>query len=246
MYLMKVHKGFSVSIFLLAITVVSSVVNAKELDPVNLVKEMGKEIAGFNSFILQGDTYVDARLDAGQIIEQSAQVTMRVARPGLIRITNKSLETTKEIYLEDHQITIYDSSTGFYGQKEIPSEIKDPLKYSVDRLGIDVPLLDILDRDLTLELLEQATEVQYLGESLVRGNTYHQIGFRLPEIDLQLWIRSEGRPLPGKFVISAKWEGGSPRTVSFINWEVNPTISPESLKFDAPKNAIRIEIQTND
>jgi hypothetical protein len=246
MYLLKVFEKrliFSI-LFVSILSTVSSGVIAKEPDPVKLIKEMSKEISRLDSFILQSETYMDARLDAGQLIENSMQVTMRVVRPGSFRISNKNLETTKEIYFEDHLMTIFDSSTGFYGQKEIPSEEKNPLIYAVENLGIDAPLLDILDANLTKELLKQADEVQYFGESLIRGSTYHQIGLRLAEVDMQLWIGTE-TPLPGKLVISAKWEGGAPRTVSFIDWQINPAISKADLKFDAPKGAIKIEIQTN-
>ncbi len=231
--------------FITTFSLASSAMNAKELDPTQLIEQMSKEIAGLQSFILQGHTSVDARLEAGQIIEHSSQIMMRVVRPGSIHITNKSLETTKEIYFEDHLITIYDSSTGFYGQKQFPSEVESPLIYAIDNLGIDVPLIDFLDQDLTRRLVEDASEVQYLGESLMRDRTYHHIGIRMREVDIQLWIEAKGPPLPGKLVISAKWEGGAPRTVSFMDWRLNPKISAQDLKFEVPEGAVKIEIQSD-
>ncbi len=230
---------------IIAFSLASSAMNAKELDPTQIINQMSKEIAGLQSFILRGYTSVDARLEAGQIIEHSSQITMRVVRPGSIHISDESFETTKEIYFEDHLVTIYDSSTGFYGQKQLPPEVKTPFIYAVDNLGIDAPLIDLLHQDLTRELVEDASEVQYLGESLMRGRTYHHIGLRMPEIDMQLWIQSKGPPLPGKLVISAKWEGGAPRTVSFIEWQLNPKLSAEDFKFEAPEGAVKIKIQSD-
>ena len=237
--LRSVGRVFSI----ITLSLASSNLNAKDPDPTQLIEQMSKEIAGLQSFMLQADTSVDARLEAGQLIEHSSQITMRVVRPGSIHITDKSLETTKEIYFEGHLVTIYDSSTGFYGQKQLPPEVQAPLIHAVSNLGIDAPLIDLLHQDLTRQLVTDASEVQYLGESLMRGRSYHHIGIRMPEVDLQLWIESEGPPLPGKFVINAKWEAGAPRTVSFIDWQLNPKFSAEDLKFEAPEGAVKIEIR---
>ena len=59
--------------------------------------------------------------------------------------------------------------------------------------------------------------------------------------DVQIWIASEGRPLPGKLVISSKWEGGSPRFVAFFKWDTDPAFEPDLFTFDPPDGAVRIE-----
>jgi hypothetical protein len=58
---------------------------------------------------------------------------------------------------------------------------------------------------------------------------------------MQIWIASEGRPLPGKLVISSKWEGGSPRFVAFFKWDTDPAFEPDLFTFDPPDGAVRIE-----
>jgi hypothetical protein len=71
--------------------------------------------------------------------------------------------------------------------------------------------------------------------------TYHHIGIRMAEVDLQIWVAAEGPPLPGKMTISSKWEGGSPRSVFFYSWNTNPDFGRESFSFEPPDGATKIE-----
>ena len=214
---------------------------AQEFDARTLLEQMSAEIAGLDSFIVQGDGYSDARLTSGQIIEHASQVTLRLRRPGSIRITNRSSGYTKEIFFHDGLLTVYSTDGNFYAQTEIPKDVDSMLDFAVNEVGIEAPLLDFVSRDVSGHLLEDADDVRYLGTSLIRDETFHHIGMRLPEVDVQIWIASEGQPLPGKISISSKWEGGSPRFVGFLSWNTDPDIPVDSLKFDPPSGAIEID-----
>jgi hypothetical protein len=184
---------------------------------------------------------VDARLDAGQIIEHSMDATMRVSRPGAMRITNRDSEATKEIYFSEGVLTVYSQSNNFYAQTELPSGIDAAANFAVNELGIDAPMLDFVFNDVGSHLLEDAQSVEYLGLSRFRDRVYHHIGIRTTENDFQIWIAAEGPPLPGKMAISEKWDGGAPRSVFFFSWDTEPDFAQKSLRFEPPANAVRIE-----
>ena len=105
-------------------------------------------------------------------------------------------------------------------------------------LSISTALLTDQSAD---DFLQDADEVRYLGTSLIRDEIFHHIGIRSQDVDVQIWIASEGRPLPGKLVISSKWEGGSPRFVGFFQWDAAPTFSRDLFKFEPPDDAVEIE-----
>ena len=212
-----------------------------EQDAIALLQQMGAEIEQLDAFILTGDGYTDARLSAGQIIENASEITMRVRRPGSMRLTNRTAEGAVEIYFSDGQLSIYSEKENFYAQTEIPEGIEAAVGFVITELGLDAPLLDFLSGDSVIAMLDNADEVLHLGSSLVRGVIYEHIAIRTPETDVQIWIAAEGPPLPGKMSISSKWEGGSPRFVVFINWETAPSIAAETLVFVPPSGAIKIE-----
>ena len=215
---------------------------AQDDQATKILREMSEEIAGLDQFIIAGDGYTDDRLDAGQIIEHSMDVTMRMNRPGdAMRITNRDAESTKEIYFGNSVLTVYSQTENFYAQRDLPEGVDAAARFAIDKLGIDAPMLDFVFNDVASHLLEDAESVDYFGLSLFRGKTYHHIGIREPEIDLQIWIAAEGPPLPGKLAISAKWEGGTPRSVFFFDWDTKPDFGRSSFKFEPPAGSVRIE-----
>ena len=179
------------------ITIDSGSIYAQEHDPGAILKQMSEAIAKLDKFIVTGDGYVDARLDAGQVIEHSMDVTMRVNRPNAIRITNRDAESTKEIYFGDGVLTLYTKKQNFYAQTEISAGADAAARFVVNELGIDAPMLDFVYNDVAAHLLEDAETVEYLGLSLFRDKTYHQIGIRTAELDLQLWVAAEGCAVTG-------------------------------------------------
>lgn len=231
--------AFAVLVLLGSLPVVAT---AEELDPRELIDRMSSAIAGLDSYRVDGDHYQDARLPAGLIIEHPSEVTVRVRRPGAIRLTNRTSEDTKEIFFSDTSFTVFSQSKGYYAQTEIEPGIESALDYAIDELGIDAPFLDFLVSDIATNLLADAEAVDYLGKALIRGTAHHQLVIRYPEVDVQVWIASEGLPLPGKMSISSKWEGGAPRSVTFMVWNLDPDIPEGALVFTPPEGAIQIPI----
>jgi hypothetical protein len=214
---------------------------AQDDQATELLQQMSAEIASLDRFIINSDGYTDDRLDAGQIIEHSMDVTMRMNRRDVaMRITNRDAQSTKEMYFGSGVFTVYSQTENFYAQRDLPGGVDAAAKFAIDELGIDAPLLDFVFSDVANNLLEDAESVDYFGLSLFRGNTYHHIGIRDSEIDVQLWIAAEGPPLPGKMAISSKWEGGSPRSVFFFSWDTKPEFGVESFSFEPPAGAVKI------
>ena len=215
---------------------------AEEIDAKSLLQQMSAEIAGLDSFIVQGDAYADARLEAGQIIEHSSQVTLKLHRdPGAIRITNRDAENTREIVFNDGNLSVFSARDNFYAQREIPRGLESMLDFAINEAHIDSPMLDLIAADVAGHLLKGTDELSYLGTSLIRGEIYHHIGIRDQEVDVQIWVATEGKPLPGKLAISSKWEGGAPRYVGFFNWDTAPEFGSDEFRFDPPDGAVEVD-----
>ena len=223
------------------VSLFTGMASAEDPDASALIKKMSAEISGLNTFILHGELYSDARLEAGQIIEHASTATLRVRRPNVMRLTIRTRESVKELHFAEGELTFYNDLNNFYAQTKAPGDIAATADFAVNKVGIDTPMLDFLSDSLAARLQENAQEVQYLGQSLMRGQHYHHIAIRLPEIDVQIWVASKGKPLPGKMVISSKWEGGAPRTVMFFDWDTAPQFRSGSLEFVPPEGASEIE-----
>lgn len=216
-------------------------VYAQDDQAIGILNAMGTEIASLDQFIVTGEGYVDVGLGAGQIVEHSMDVTLRMNRPSEMRITNQDSESVKEIYFEGGVLTVYSEATNFYAQAEISGDVDAAARFAVNDLGIDAPLLDFVFNDASKHLLEDAESVEYLGLSRFRDMIYHHIAVRASEYDFQLWVAAEGPPLPGKLAISMKWQAGSPRSVFFFSWNTNPDLDPKAFSAEPPATSTKIE-----
>jgi len=243
MFGMKICKSnFLALTAAIAMGVFTTSASAQEVDAKVLLERMSAEIAGLDNFIVHGDAYADARLNGGQIIEHASQVTLRLRRePASIRITNRNSEDTKEIFFDAGLLSVYNTNNNFYARTKIPQDVDSMLDFAVNEVGIDAPLLDFVSANIADDLLQDAEDVQYLGTSLIRDEIFHHIGIRTADVDMQIRVASEGRPLPGKLVISSKWEGGSPRFVAFFKWDTSPDFQRGLFKFDPPDDAVEID-----
>ena len=169
-------------------------------------------------------------------------MTLRLRRePGAVRVTNRSAEGTKEVFFDDGRLTVYTSDRNFYARTEIPKGVDSMLEFAVEQVEVEVPLLDFVSANIADHMLADADEVRYLEKSLIRDRIYHHIGIRSSEVDIQLWVAAEGRLLPGKLVITSKWEGGAPRFVAFFEWDTAPKFTNDLFEFKPPEGAIEIE-----
>ena len=241
---MSKHHSFireSITAVLLSLLLCTQVLAAGEDEARAILTRMSAEIAALEQFVITGDGYVDARLGAGQIIEHSNDVVLRISKPDTLRITNRSADSVGEIFFGGGVLSVYNETDNFYAQTPLPEGIDAAVEFAINEIGIEAPVLELISSDVGSFLLEDADSVDYFGLSLFRGGRYHHIGIRSAELDLQLWVSADGAPLPGKMAISSKWEAGAPRSVFFFSWDIEPEIKLENLKFKRPPGAIRIE-----
>ena len=214
---------------------------AEDPDPVTLLKDMSSSIAATSQFVIHGSTYADRRLDEGQMIEHGSKVTVHLQRPGSLRLTREDTVEVKEIIVNDGVLTVSMQPRNFYTEADVPEGLEQAVEFAIDELGMDAPLMDLLMEDVADNLTQDATNVNYLGTTLVRGTAHHHVGIRGPEIDVQVFIPTEGDPLPGKIVMTSKWEGGAPRFIAVLDWDTNPEMAADAFDFTPPEGAVKIE-----
>ena len=144
------NKGSFIFTAVIASSLFAVSTSAQAADPRELLERMSTELAGLDSFILSGDAYADARLDAGQIIENSSQVTMRVRKPDAMRLTMRNEEGVKEVVFGSGVLTLYSEKDNFYAQTEIPEGLGAAVDVAINDVGIDAPMLESMSFDSPL------------------------------------------------------------------------------------------------
>jgi hypothetical protein len=212
---------------------------------ISVLKEMSTLLAGLEQFTVMGEGSADARLDAGLIVANPIEVTMKVNRPGSLQISRFDGLETQYLYVNEGTLTLYQTANGFYGSAEVPAGIEAAMTFALEDLGIEAPLMDLLHDDVLQHLAGSSDPVMYLtGSSRVAGINCHHIAIRNPEVDIQLWVEEGPRPLPRQMILTSKWDAGAPRFVARLDWDLEPRFTDIEFKFVPPEGATRIEFTT--
>jgi hypothetical protein len=212
---------------------------------IEVLKQMAAYKTNLNQVAIKGVTFTDARLGAGLMVSNSEDVHVSMSRPGSMLIYTFDGETNKGLYFHNGLLTVFNSANKLYAQATIPNEIDAAMQFALEELDIEAPMMDLLYKDASTQLIGSDETILYLTDkSRVGGRDCHQIAIRGPETDVQLWVEEGDRPLPLKIMITSKWEGGTPRFVANLHWETNPEFEPGLFEFKAPAGATKIEFVT--
>ena len=214
----------------------------RDAEAVAVLQAMSGYLAGLDRFAVSGEGSADARLDAGLIVANPIEVEMRAQRPGSLHIRRFDGAETQHLYVNDGTITLYHSARGFYATADVPEGIEAAMGFALEELDIEAPLMDLLHHDVFEHLAGSSDPVLYLAEnSRVAGTDCHHIAIRNAEVDIQIWVEEGERPLPRQLILTSKWEGGSPRFVARLEWDLEPDFGEDAFRFEAPEGVSRID-----
>ena len=209
---------------------------------VTVLQAMSNTLAGLQRFSVSGKGSVDTRLPAGLIATNPIEVEMRVQRPASLHISRFNGADTQDLYINDGSMTLFQTNNGFYASTEVPERIEEAMGFALDEMGIEAPLMDLLHYDVFQHLAGSSEPVLYLAEnSPINGVNCHHIAIRSAEVDVQLWIETGQKPLPRQLILTAKWEGGSPRFVARLDWNLEPEYAEGTFEFVPPEGVARID-----
>jgi hypothetical protein len=213
---------------------------------IEVLKKAAAYRESLDQTVIKGVSFTDARLDAGLMVSNSEEIHVSVDRPGSMKISTFDGETTKGLYFHDGLLTVFSSANKLYAQAKIPKELDAAMKFALEELGVEAPLMDLLYKDISTHLINSDETILYLTDkSRINGTDCHHLAIRGPNADVQLWVEEGDRPVARKIMITSKWEGGAPRFVANLDWDTKPEFKPGTFEFKAPEGAVKIEFTTD-
>lgn len=217
---------------------------AQTQDPraVEVLNNMAAYTSSLDKFVVSGEAYADARLDAGLIVSNAAELTMKIDRPSSLSLSNFDGLNTKNIYLDNGKLTVFDTEQNFYAHATVPEDIGKGMLYALEELEVEAPLGELFFAEGALDILLDGTEVLYLTDkSRINGVDCHHLALRGAEVDVQMWVEEGDKPVPRKIQMTMKWDGGSPRYSAVLNWETVSEFDSNTFDFKPPEGAMEIQ-----
>jgi hypothetical protein len=206
------------------------------------LRRMSDYLSGLDKFRFVGYTTVDAPLDSGQSIQIGGRIEVDVRRSNRFRVRRSGDLGGQEFYYDGKRLTLFNTEENVYTHLEAPPTIEAALDMLTDKTGVAAPGADLVYRDAYAGLMEGVTVGLFLGSSEVDGKPVHHLAFRGKEVDWQIWIDSGETPLPRKYVITSKWNAGSPQfTLRLTDWETAASADDALFHFEPPADAAMAE-----
>jgi hypothetical protein len=206
------------------------------------LREMSSYLADLKQFAFETEEMVDFVLDSGQKVQLSERRSANVRRPdgGVFHVEADTGE--RRVWYNGRTLTLLHVAENVYGVTDVPDTLEATVDYIAEKLGVVLPLSDLLFEDVHEVLTENVESCLYLGLHRVGPRKCHHLAFSQENLDWQIWIDAGQQPLPRKFIITYKQEPGSPQFIAiFTHWDTEADFPDEIFEFSPPPDSVQIK-----
>lgn len=221
---------------------------AQDIDPKadEVLRAMSDYLSGLDSFSVTADAATDILLRDGSKLQLTATGDLVLDREKGFRVVRTGPAGQSMIVFDGAHVSIANEALGVHFSIPAEGSIDNAIDEVRAVLGTDVTGgADLLYANPYEGLMLEVESGRYVGEVTVGGMSAHHLLYRAEGIDWQLWIRSEGDPVPVKYVITSKWMTAAPAfSAQFWNFEANVTTDATTFSFTPPEGSEEIDPAT--
>jgi hypothetical protein len=198
---------------------------------------MSNRLAAASSLSFSTREYRDVVSRDGQkkSMERTRDIVLR--RPDRF-YSKQGGDRPTDTWYDGKYVTVAVHPDKVYGQVRSPDNNVDATVDALSqRYGIVLPIMDILHSRPDTLLLTDDLKGGYVETQRVEGVDCHHLSFVMPGIDWDLWIPTQGDPLPKRLKVIEKKQKGSPvADITFSNWNLAASSPDELFKPKVPED----------
>ena len=199
-------------------------------DATESVLRAANYLAEQSSFRVVAEISFDVLQGDGRMLEFGDRREITIRRPDRIRVDATRRDgDVRTLYFDGTAISIDLPGHRAFVSKERPGTLYAALEYLSEELDAPVPLANLFSENFAAPLENQIAAGHYVGQAVINGRSCEHLAFRLPEVDVQLWIEEGDRPLVARVVITQKHDAGNPQfRATLRDWDLTLE-TPEAL-----------------
>jgi hypothetical protein len=181
--------------------------------------------------------------DDGQMLIMSYDSRVTAKRPDRLRVEAVG-DVGRSLWYDGKTVTMQDDATLYYGTAPAPATIDQTVEFISERLGSSFPSAGLVSSDPYGFALDGVESLYVVGLTHIGDTECLQIAAREANVDWQLWITTDDRPLVRRLAVTFKKIAGSPRVISqFSEWRLNADLSPDLFTFVPGPSAHKINVE---
>lgn len=229
---------------LLAVTAASAQQRTKEprIEPesIDALKKMGDHLQSMTNFKIHATTTSEVVLDTDQKLEIGSDVTYEVKRPDHLRIDLATDVVHGELVYNGKTLIYASPDQKVYAEVPAPPTIKETLEAAAEKYNLAFPLADLFSwgtKDAPIDLIKEGF---FVGHAYVGGKETDHWAFRGPDQDAEIWIATEGSPLPLKISLVDREDLTRPRITSTLEWTENADLADDVFAYKPEDGSAKI------
>jgi len=220
----------------------SPAVGAVDPAVIQALKDMGAFLQTLKRFGVSTELTGERVLADGQKLQHTATADMDVQRPNKVRVLMHSARSERVLVYDGKVVTLQAPALKYYSTVEFSGTIGELIDQLEQKYGVQLPLSDLFLWGTPAAPLDKIVSAMNAGQDFVGDDLCDHYAFRQTNIDWQIWITVESKPLPRKIVVTNRADEARPQSVALIDWDLKPNFKDAVFKFTPPKGATKIEI----
>jgi len=205
----------------------------------------GAFLAAQQGFSFRADLSYDVMQSDGALLEFGGTREITVRRPDRLRLEATGRDgSTKTLTFDGAKISIDLPEHRAYVSIARPGSLYAALDHLVEGLGIPAPLEDLVGEDFASKVRSRIGAAYFVDSARLGDRLCDQLIYRLPDVDVQLWIEQGDRPLLCRISITYLREPGPPQfRASFREWNLATDVSDARFSFEPAAGARRLSVE---
>jgi len=211
-------------------------------DPVDVIKRMATYLRSIDRFTVRVERTTELILPTEQRLHADQTMEVAIQKPNRLRVNYQNLSGGRQLFYDGQTFALYTPEANVYGSAAAAPTIDETLGLLETQYRISLPIADLLVANPDSRLVKNLTSQTYVGQTLVQGAVCHHLAFQTPEVDWEIWIEDDPKPLPRRLLLTDKSVEGSPQmTANLSHWNLTPQFSADFFTFKPPQNAQKIK-----
>jgi hypothetical protein len=217
---------------------------ASAVDPgaIRALKDMGAYLQTLKRFHVATSLTGERVLADGQKLQHQATAELDVERPNRLRAVMSSARSERQLTYDGQTVTLYTPEQGYYSAVPFTGTLGELAERLEQRYAVELPLSDLFVWGTPAAPLDSVESAMNAGQDFIGKDLCDHYAFRQGNVDWQVWVLADGKPLPRKLVITNRGDEARPQSVSVLTWNLQPAFSDTVFRFVPPKGSTSVEI----
>jgi hypothetical protein len=212
-----------------------------------LLHRMSDLLGSANNITFHTKELHDRVRPSGKIVQVNVTREVAVRRPDGIwmHANTQAPDQSRELSLwyDGKTVTLESAKEKVYARAKVPPTIDEALDYVGSTLNLPTPMGDVLYSSPYDSFISTDTIGKYVKLTKIEGKSCHELAFKNPILDWNMWIADGEQALLCKLEIKYKHDAGSPKiSMTFFDWNLAAQIAEDKFTHQPPADFQRIKI----